>query len=80
MVLNWWRRRKARTNSEKLYSRWEQDHDLETFGSLGLFYEYLETGNLQLLILKHRDRLNKVRFFFFHLLVDLPALHIVGVQ
>uniref|UniRef100_G1M840 Anoctamin n=1 Tax=Ailuropoda melanoleuca TaxID=9646 RepID=G1M840_AILME len=43
MVLNWWRRRKARTNSEKLYSRWEQDHDLETFGSLGLFYEYLET-------------------------------------
>uniref|UniRef100_A0A673UF00 Anoctamin n=1 Tax=Suricata suricatta TaxID=37032 RepID=A0A673UF00_SURSU len=43
LVLNWWRRRKARTNSEKLYSRWEQDHDLETFGSLGLFYEYLET-------------------------------------
>ncbi|XP_016057158.1 PREDICTED: anoctamin-5 isoform X3 [Miniopterus natalensis] len=42
-VLNWWRRRKSRTNSEKLYSRWEQDHDLETFGSLGLFYEYLET-------------------------------------
>ncbi|XP_070284254.1 anoctamin-5 [Myotis yumanensis] len=43
LALNWWRRRKARTNSEKLYSRWEQDHDLETFGSLGLFYEYLET-------------------------------------
>ncbi|XP_040111582.1 anoctamin-5 [Oryx dammah] len=43
LVLNWWRRRKARTNSEKLYSRWEQDHDLETFGSLELFYEYLET-------------------------------------
>ncbi|XP_057551874.1 anoctamin-5 [Hippopotamus amphibius kiboko] len=43
LVLNWWRRRKARTNSEKLYSRWEQDNDLETFGSLGLFYEYLET-------------------------------------
>uniref|UniRef100_A0A671FEY1 Anoctamin n=1 Tax=Rhinolophus ferrumequinum TaxID=59479 RepID=A0A671FEY1_RHIFE len=42
-ILNWWRRRKARTNSEKLYSRWEQDHDLESFGSLGLFYEYLET-------------------------------------
>nr|KAF6342460.1 anoctamin 5 [Pipistrellus kuhlii] len=42
-ALNWWRRRKARTNSEKLYSRWEQDHDLEPFGSLGLFYEYLET-------------------------------------
>ncbi|XP_048644452.1 anoctamin-5 isoform X2 [Marmota marmota marmota] len=43
LVFNWWRRRKARTNSEKLYSRWEQDHDLETFGQLGLFYEYLET-------------------------------------
>uniref|UniRef100_A0A2K6G389 Anoctamin n=1 Tax=Propithecus coquereli TaxID=379532 RepID=A0A2K6G389_PROCO len=43
LVLNWWRRRKARTNSEKLYSRWEQDHDLERFGPLGLFYEYLET-------------------------------------
>uniref|UniRef100_G1PQA4 Anoctamin n=1 Tax=Myotis lucifugus TaxID=59463 RepID=G1PQA4_MYOLU len=26
-----------------IYNRWEQDHDLETFGSLGLFYEYLET-------------------------------------
>ncbi|EHA99487.1 Anoctamin-5 [Heterocephalus glaber] len=43
LVLNWWRRRKARTNSEKLYSRWEQDHDLQCFGQLGLFYEYLET-------------------------------------
>ncbi|XP_012581072.1 PREDICTED: anoctamin-5 [Condylura cristata] len=43
MLLNWWRRRKARTNSEKLYSRWEQDNDLECFGSLALFYEYLET-------------------------------------
>ncbi|XP_058518458.1 anoctamin-5 [Ochotona princeps] len=43
LVLNWWRRRRTRTNSEKLYSRWEQDHDLESFGHLGLFYEYLET-------------------------------------
>ncbi|XP_073899000.1 anoctamin-5 isoform X3 [Castor canadensis] len=43
LVFNWWRRRRSRSNSEKLYSRWEQDHDLETFGSLGLFYEYLET-------------------------------------
>ncbi|XP_023375357.1 anoctamin-5 [Otolemur garnettii] len=43
LVLNWWRRRKTRTNTEKLYTRWEQDHDLESFGSLGLFYEYLET-------------------------------------
>ncbi|XP_057612456.1 anoctamin-5 [Chionomys nivalis] len=43
LVFNWWRRRRARTNSEKLYSRWEQDHDLQPFGQLGLFYEYLET-------------------------------------
>uniref|UniRef100_A0A4X2K258 Anoctamin n=1 Tax=Vombatus ursinus TaxID=29139 RepID=A0A4X2K258_VOMUR len=41
-VWNWWRRRRARTNSEKLYSRWEQDHALQCFGALGLFYEYLE--------------------------------------
>uniref|UniRef100_A0AAQ5XUF0 Anoctamin n=1 Tax=Amphiprion ocellaris TaxID=80972 RepID=A0AAQ5XUF0_AMPOC len=27
---------------ESLYSRWEQDHDLQGFGQLGLFYEYLE--------------------------------------
>uniref|UniRef100_A0A8C5KRX4 Anoctamin n=1 Tax=Jaculus jaculus TaxID=51337 RepID=A0A8C5KRX4_JACJA len=43
LVFNWWRRRRARTNSEKLYSRWEQDHDLQIYGQLGLFYEYLET-------------------------------------
>uniref|UniRef100_A0A8C6R131 Anoctamin n=1 Tax=Nannospalax galili TaxID=1026970 RepID=A0A8C6R131_NANGA len=43
LIFNWWRRRKAQTNSEKLYSRWEQDHDLQVFGPLGLFYEYLET-------------------------------------
>ncbi|RLV94405.1 hypothetical protein DV515_00013171 [Chloebia gouldiae] len=29
-------------NPENLYSRWEQDHDLQIFGALGLFYEYLE--------------------------------------
>ncbi|XP_051004575.1 anoctamin-5 [Acomys russatus] len=43
LIFNWWRRRRIRTHSEKLYSRWEQDHDLQVFGSLGLFYEYLET-------------------------------------
>ncbi|EGV92215.1 Anoctamin-5, partial [Cricetulus griseus] len=43
LIFNWWRRRKSRTNSEKLYSRWEQDNDLQVFGQLGLFYEYLET-------------------------------------
>uniref|UniRef100_A0A8D0DK61 Anoctamin n=1 Tax=Salvator merianae TaxID=96440 RepID=A0A8D0DK61_SALMN len=41
-IWNWWGRRKARSNPENLYSRWEQDYDLQTFGPLGLFYEYLE--------------------------------------
>ncbi|XP_069479589.1 anoctamin-5 isoform X3 [Ambystoma mexicanum] len=41
-IWNWWGRRKARGHPENLYSRWEQDHDLQTFGNLGLFYEYLE--------------------------------------
>ncbi|XP_037259275.1 anoctamin-5 isoform X2 [Falco biarmicus] len=41
-ICNWWGRRKARNNPENLYSRWEQDHDLQIFGALGLFYEYLE--------------------------------------
>uniref|UniRef100_A0A6J0USS5 Anoctamin n=1 Tax=Pogona vitticeps TaxID=103695 RepID=A0A6J0USS5_9SAUR len=41
-VWNWWGRRKARNNPENLYSRWEQDNDLQNFGPLGLFYEYLE--------------------------------------
>ncbi|KAI1232792.1 hypothetical protein IHE44_0006634 [Lamprotornis superbus] len=27
---------------EAIVPRWEQDHDLQTFGALGLFYEYLE--------------------------------------
>ncbi|XP_066493211.1 anoctamin-5 isoform X2 [Tiliqua scincoides] len=41
-IWNWWGRRKARNNPENVYSRWEQDHDLQNFGALGLFYEYLE--------------------------------------
>ncbi|XP_075423326.1 anoctamin-5 isoform X4 [Ascaphus truei] len=41
-VRNWWGRRKARNNPENLYSRWEQDYDMQIFGPLGLFYEYLE--------------------------------------
>uniref|UniRef100_A0A3B5QJ91 Anoctamin n=1 Tax=Xiphophorus maculatus TaxID=8083 RepID=A0A3B5QJ91_XIPMA len=41
-VMNWWGSRKARNHPESLYSRWEQDHDLQSFGQLGLFYEYLE--------------------------------------
>ncbi|KAM8751920.1 anoctamin-5 isoform 2-T2 [Acanthopagrus schlegelii] len=41
-LMNWWGSRKARSHPESLYSRWEQDHDLQVFGQLGLFYEYLE--------------------------------------
>ncbi|XP_052336908.1 anoctamin-5 isoform X2 [Oncorhynchus keta] len=41
-LLNWWGSRKARSHPESLYSRWEQDHDLQNFSHLGLFYEYLE--------------------------------------
>lgn len=43
-IRNWWGRRKASSSPENLYSRWEQDHDLQNFGALGLFYEYLEMG------------------------------------
>ncbi|XP_049636648.1 anoctamin-5 [Suncus etruscus] len=43
MTKNWWRRRKVKSNSQKLYTRWEQDDDLEYFGSIELFYDYLET-------------------------------------
>uniref|UniRef100_H2U329 Anoctamin n=1 Tax=Takifugu rubripes TaxID=31033 RepID=H2U329_TAKRU len=39
---NWWGSRKARSHPESLYSRWEQDYDLQVFGQLGLFQEYLE--------------------------------------
>ncbi|XP_067292231.1 anoctamin-5 [Pseudorasbora parva] len=39
---NWWVSRSARNHPESLYSRWEQDHDLQSFCQLGLFYEYLE--------------------------------------
>lgn len=42
--MNWWGSRKARSHPESLYSRWEQDYDLQGFGQLGLFYEYLEMG------------------------------------
>ncbi|XP_032894555.1 anoctamin-5 isoform X3 [Amblyraja radiata] len=41
-VKNWWVSRKARHHPERLYSRWEQDHDLQDMGQFGLFYEYLE--------------------------------------
>ncbi|XP_063802438.1 anoctamin-5 isoform X3 [Pseudophryne corroboree] len=41
-MMNWWRRRKTTHSPENLYSRWEQDYDMQVFGPLGLFYEYLE--------------------------------------
>ncbi|KAK2920126.1 anoctamin-5b isoform X2 [Channa argus] len=39
---NWWSSRRGRHNPENHYSRWEQDHVLQNFSQLGLFYEYLE--------------------------------------
>ncbi|XP_076863653.1 anoctamin-5 isoform X2 [Brachyhypopomus gauderio] len=39
---NWWKSRSARSHPESLYSRWEQDYDLQNFSQFGLFYEYLE--------------------------------------
>lgn len=41
---NWWSGRKGRHHPENHYSRWEQDHVLQNFSQLGLFYEYLEMG------------------------------------
>ncbi|KAJ8394956.1 hypothetical protein AAFF_G00040790 [Aldrovandia affinis] len=42
-LCNWWGSRKPRSPSDRSsYSRWEQDHDLQDFSQLGLFYEYLE--------------------------------------
>lgn len=62
-ICNWWGRRKARNNPENLYSRWEQDHDLQTFGALGLFYEYLEMGKFKNTYLELRTR---------HLVLTIP--------
>ncbi|KAM9494554.1 anoctamin-5b isoform 1-T1 [Clarias gariepinus] len=42
LLKNWWISRKGRNHPESRYNRWEQDHDLQPFGQLGLFYEYLE--------------------------------------
>lgn len=44
LLKNWWISRKGRNHPESCYSRWEQDHDLQSFGQFGLFYEYLEMG------------------------------------
>uniref|UniRef100_H3BXS6 Anoctamin n=1 Tax=Tetraodon nigroviridis TaxID=99883 RepID=H3BXS6_TETNG len=42
VMRNWWSGRKGRHHPENHYSRWEQDHVLQNFSQLGLFYEYLE--------------------------------------
>lgn len=47
---NWWSSRSARSHPESLYSRWEQDYDLQNFSQFGLFYEYLEMGELHVFI------------------------------
>lgn len=44
VMRNWWSGRKGRHHPENHYSRWEQDHVLQNFSQLGLFYEYLEMG------------------------------------
>ncbi|KAJ8272189.1 hypothetical protein COCON_G00110480 [Conger conger] len=42
-MCNWWGSRKGRHPSDRtVYSSWEQDHDLQNFSQIGLFYEYLE--------------------------------------
>jgi hypothetical protein len=45
-ILNWLRSRGAIKNEseENLYTRWEQDHDLQPVPAMGLFDEYLEMG------------------------------------
>ncbi|XP_044050225.1 anoctamin-5b isoform X2 [Siniperca chuatsi] len=42
LMRNWWSSRRGRHHPENHYSRWEQDHVLQNFTQLGLFYEYLE--------------------------------------
>nr|XP_057933229.1 anoctamin-5b isoform X2 [Doryrhamphus excisus] len=42
LMRNWWSSRRGRHHPENHYSRWEQDHVLQNFSQLGLFYEYLE--------------------------------------
>lgn len=47
LMRNWWSSRRGRHHPENHYSRWEQDHVLQNFSQLGLFYEYLEMGESQ---------------------------------
>ena len=48
-ILNWIRQRAAKKAEKKaaeenLYTRWEQDKDLQAYPDMGLFTEYLEMG------------------------------------
>lgn len=47
-IMNWWRTRaslnKVQDAERQLYTRWEQDYDLQGLGTLSLFEEYLEMG------------------------------------
>ena len=55
---NWWSGRKGRHHPENHYSRWEQDHVLQNFSQLGLFYEYLEMGEQRQPVGVERRRLS----------------------
>lgn len=63
LLKNWWVSRKGRNHPESWYSRWEQDHDLQTFGQFGLFYEYLEMGTVLLIFKKNFSEY--IQPFFF---------------
>ena len=51
-ILNWIRQRAAKKAEKKaaeenLYTRWEQDKDLQAYPDMGLFTEYLEMGTFR---------------------------------
>lgn len=64
VMRNWWSRRKGRHHPENHYSRCEQDHVLQNFSQLGLFYEYLEMGK----IIQHSlsGRMSRVQMLMTH--------------
>ena len=49
--MNWCRQRKAKDSEENLYTRWEQDNDLQAQPALGLFEEYLEMGKKERILI-----------------------------
>ena len=57
--MNWWRARASLNKVEgtkELYTRWEQDHDLQGLGTLSLFEEYLEMGNYRCTVIHNTSR------------------------